>query len=76
MFTKATTKTGYGMKQKDLPRAKYYIFEPIEIGEYDELKKKARKYNRITKRLQDRTYFVWPVAGPLGQAQLVVGHFH
>lgn len=66
----------FGLKKKDLPLAKYFMYTPLKVGDADELLKEAKQLNRIWKRYQDRKYFVWPIGGAFNQAQLVVGYLH
>lgn len=62
----------FGMK-RDRQDYRNYIYREIKFGEADELLREARQLNRKSRKLGDRKYFVWPVAGPLPHAMLVVG---
>lgn len=65
----------YGLKgKKDLEKAKTMRYLPIKFGEYEALKKEARKLNREFERWGDRKYFVWPCGGCYLTAQLVMGY--
>lgn len=61
----------YGLSKKD--RKTNYIYSTLQFGETDEMMREAKRLNRVARKLGDRKYFVWPVAGPLGHAVLVVG---
>ena len=69
-------RTHFGIKQKDLGVAKYFVYTPLKVGDIKELLKEAKQLNKATKRLGDRKYFVWPISGGYLEGQLVVGYLH
>ena len=71
MFRKNPLKK-YGMGKKDFDQ-NYNIFHTLQFGETDEMFREAKRLNRVARKLKDRKYFVWPVAGPVDHAILVVG---
>ena len=53
----------------------YFAYSTLSFGEVDELLREAKKLNRLTRKMGDREYAVFPVAGPATHAVLVVGHY-
>ena len=65
----------YGLRgKKDLELARTMRYVPVKFGDYDALKKEARKLNREFERWGDRKFFVWPVGGCYLTSQLVIGY--
>ena len=65
----------YGLRgKKDLELARTMRYVPVKFGDYDALKKEARKLNREFERWGDRKFFVWPVGGCYLTSQLVMGY--
>ena len=63
----------YGLKGRD--NKTNYIYTTLQYGDTEELPREAKRLNKMTKKIgvEDRKYFVWPVAGPINHAILVVG---
>lgn len=61
----------FGLKRGQLQDN--YIYSTLEFGTTDEMLREAKRLNKVARKLGDRKYFVWPVAGPLGHAVLIVG---
>lgn len=53
----------------------YFVYSTLSFGEVDELFREAKRLNRLTRKMGDREYAVFPVAGPVNHAILVVGHY-
>ena len=65
----------YGLRGKgSLQMAMTSRVVPVKFGEYEALKKEARKLNREFKRYGDRWYFVWPCGGCYLTSQLVMAY--
>ena len=70
MFIKRTN----GLKQFGFKNGNYTVYSTLGFGEVDMMLRDAKRLNRLTKKLGDREYAVFPVAGPVNHALLVVGH--
>lgn len=61
----------FGIRPRDMRRD--YVYNTVMFGTVEEMLREAKLLNRIAKRIGDRRYFVYPVAGPLNHAVLIVG---